>query len=1235
MNRIALYILVPTLLFQPFKSFSQKTVSITIDGMAAQKPISPYIFGKNNNLSDNPASPLSAAQWQRLRDLGINMFRENGGNNATKYNWRRKLSSHPDWYNNVYAHDWDFAAKSLQANIPGAQGMWAFQLIGKVAKTKTANFGDWNYNHSQWWEGVAQNLCGGGQVNTAGGGDALVEGDTAKYLENWSADSTTGILNHWFGPGGVGLSPDGIQYWSMDNEPEIWEGTHDDVYPVQPSAEEFMQKYFEVAKKARASYPGIKLTGPVPANEWQWFNYKGNLVTYNGKQYPWLEYFILRVAEEQQLSGIRLLDVLDIHFYPGEKNPADIVQLHRVFFDETYNYPGANGVKKTGSGGWDNNLTKEYIFKRCNTWLENYLGADHGVTLSVSETGISGDNPNVTASWYASNLGEFAKQGVDMFTPWSWKTGMDEVIHLFSKKARKFYIDGVSSEELYVSAYPTENASRDTMTVFLVNRHLTESRIADLNLQDFRVKNGTYSLYTLSGLPQSETFVSSSVNALNETTVQVAGNMIDIPLSPLSVSALVLVKDTTAPGPYGDFVTGVEAETGTLTGVNIAKSIPGYSGTGYVTGFDNANDRVTVNVSVPEQGFYRIMIRYQNTGEKYQYISINNGFASPVRFPATNTFAMADAGGYFFEQGSNSITVSKSWGWSEIDKFEIYTTQENTYHVTPDLVDTAATDETRALYDYLLSQYGKNIISGQTHDNYDEIKKLTGCSPMLRAGDLQHFTDGYPYLWQDGHHTFGKDDDGTVDELISWYNSTAKKGIVSLQWHWHSPTGGAAGTNTFYTDQTTFDITKAVTPGTQENTDIIRDIDDIALQLKKFEDAGVPVLWRPLHEAGGGWFWWGAKGPEACRELYDIMYDRLQNYHHLHNLIWVWSTPETDWYPGNDRVDIVGYDSYPGDYNYGNQKNAFDILHNLTGGNKLVAMSENGPIPNPDDCLDLDAPWSYFMSWSNLVFEQNTDEHLHDVYGNPRILKFGIPLVNEEFNVKFKVCNHLTLQPLWGASVTLDSVSQSTGGTGETEFIKNGGSYSFTIEMPSFQSDSGTVTVHSDTTFFIWLVQTHASVKFRLKNGTTPVNGATVTVEEQSLVSNSLGMATFSQLPVSNEYSYTVSKTGFNDEAGSFYLTQDTTIDVVMGLKTAVNPDKQAEALKIWPNPADEQINISFPAMLNKVSLRITDLGGHELYNRKLENHSLTLDVKDYMPGLYVIHFVAGNETKTGYFIKQ
>src|SRR5512138_1057767 len=106
-------------------SLRAQDVTITIDAAATRKSISPYIYGKNNSLSSNSADPLNAAEWQRLRDMGIRFFRENGGNNATKYNWRRKLSSHPDWYNNVYANNWDFAAASLGNNIPSAQGMWA------------------------------------------------------------------------------------------------------------------------------------------------------------------------------------------------------------------------------------------------------------------------------------------------------------------------------------------------------------------------------------------------------------------------------------------------------------------------------------------------------------------------------------------------------------------------------------------------------------------------------------------------------------------------------------------------------------------------------------------------------------------------------------------------------------------------------------------------------------------------------------------------------------------------------------------------------------------------------------------------------------------------------------------------------------------------------------------------------------------------------------------------------
>ena len=85
------------------------------------------------------------------------------------------------------------------------------------------------------------------------------------------------------------------------------------------------------------------------------------------------------------------------------------------------------------------------------------------------------------------------------------------------------------------------------------------------------------------------------------------------------------------------------------------------------------------------------------------------------------------------------------------------------------------------------------------------------------------------------------------------------------------------------------------------------------------------------------------------------MQDRIINYHGIHNLIWVWSSPEEDWYPGNDIVDVFGYDSYPGAYEYGTQKTLFDKLYEITGGAKLIAMTENGPIPDVAKLKEEDA----------------------------------------------------------------------------------------------------------------------------------------------------------------------------------------------------------------------------------------------------------------------------------------
>jgi hypothetical protein len=341
----------------------------------------------------------------------------------------------------------------------------------------------------------------------------------------------------------------------MDNEPEIWHGTHDDVMPVQLSAEDFMQRYFDVAKKARAIFPGIKLVGPVPANEWQWYNWSGG-ITQNGKNYPWLEYFIKRVAEEQQATGIRLLDVLDIHFYPSSSVASEVVQYHRVYFDKNYIFPEANGVKNV-TGTWDNSQNKEYIFERCKEWLDQYMGEGHGVTFGVSETGINFINASTTAVWYASTLGEFMKhKEMELFSPWSWQPGMWEVLHLFSAYNKNAFVSASSSEEEFVSAYPTINEAGDSVTLVLVNRSVSATKSVRVSFNGFILAGEPFQLMELSNLPPSETFVSHTSNALKKSSVSATGNVLAISLPPMSVTS-VLLK-----GGKGEVITGTEEAIG-------------------------------------------------------------------------------------------------------------------------------------------------------------------------------------------------------------------------------------------------------------------------------------------------------------------------------------------------------------------------------------------------------------------------------------------------------------------------------------------------------------------------------------------------------------------------------------------------------------------------------------------------------------------------------------------------
>jgi hypothetical protein len=286
--------------------------------------------------------------------------------------------------------------------------------------------------------------------------------------------------------------------------------------------------------------------------------------------------------------------------------------------------------------------------------------------------------------------------------------------------------------------------------------------------------------------------------------------------------------------------------------------------------------------------------------------------------------------------------------------------------VRAQLVNPNATPEALALKHLLDSVSGQKIISGQCDDSYLQyIQDVTGGkSPALMGYDFNGICPS-----QGGNNDAAK--------AIQWVKTMG--GIAQFQWHWISPNAdGDWSSHNFNLGNALAD-----TAGLSYHN-MIRDIDRVSAEMKKMQDSGIAILWRPLHEAEGQWFWWGYSGGDACKQLYRLMYDRMVNVHHLNNLIWIWNSYGTDkqnWYPGDDVVDIIAWD-YP---NYSGSNSSWNQYQSLFANNgKLFGIGEDGKLTDPE--ILASQPWLYFMTWAYMIKDKNTADWVNQVYNDSRVI---------------------------------------------------------------------------------------------------------------------------------------------------------------------------------------------------------------------------------------------------------
>ena len=442
-----------------------------------------------------------------------------------------------------------------------------------------------------------------------------------------------------------------------------------------------------------------------------------------------------------------------------------------------------------------------------------------------------------------------------------------------------------------------------------------------------------------------------------------------------------LAADELEPDRYSADLPAVEQSVVYLTaeaedqfypkGVELRRKRKGYSGGGYLSKLPaHTESAIEIPITAPSTQHYALTICVGANESVTNAIRVNGNLISPFSLNAAEGFVRVTFYGIFLSAGNNTVAIDTIDGGLDFDYIELrndMTVYSMNMDIDKEPCNPNASANTRRLYHVLYSQWGWRIMTGQyasdgRNRELELLYQKTGQLPAIRFNALGT-----------------TDDNAQIEAAIDW--SVYMNGAVGMMWQWKAP-----GTDSVYAKDTQFNLSEAlkrVKPESlamlsqedaaraaengiisQEAYAMLTDIDSIAVSLRKLANMDIPVIWRPLHEAGGGWYWWGASGKDAYEKLWLLLYHRLTDYHGLNNLIWVWNGQSARFTVPQDTYDIASADVYlQPDMEYGSRYEQFLSLANITGGKKMLALSECSSLPS-QEMMKLDhSVWSFFGLW--------------------------------------------------------------------------------------------------------------------------------------------------------------------------------------------------------------------------------------------------------------------------------
>lgn len=492
-----------------------------------------------------------------------------------------------------------------------------------------------------------------------------------------------------------------------------------------------------------------------------------------------------------------------------------------------------------------------------------------------------------------------------------------------------------------------------------------------------------------------------------------------LPLTVFAVAALITSAHATPTVYEAEEQSGVDASAIT------SDATYSYSGGKYV----QVSKAMTFTVQVDETAMYDIAT--QVLIHQYDWttsVILVNGVeaGSMLTTPRTCDSVYTITASAKMKAGENTITVGN--GAIGVDYVSVERHPDPVFNISSTPVTPGATEAAYKVLDFLKDNFGTKTISGMMISdqvfNYDygnmKLLKPGECTPAdsCKYSDAEVAwtgqTDIAEFYNRSGHYPAiggfdmlfaagGRHEEGwfkgyTENNLVMTEELWNKGGIPTFTWHWkvgedtifytqangYKNAGCTEGATKTADNNTCFNYTKAFTDSTckEINTssevyqNIISDVDIVSNYFLQLQEKDIAVVWRPLHEASGGWFWWGVASAECYVQLYRLVFDRMVNTNGVKNLLWVWNI-NTDptygydysalngaWYPGDEYVDIVAVDIYDPLLNHNSGANYYNKIISEVGTNKLIALSENGAIPDIDSIAEDKAYWSYWMTWS-------------------------------------------------------------------------------------------------------------------------------------------------------------------------------------------------------------------------------------------------------------------------------